>query len=693
MTPTDPLTAARQAFAAGDRAAAEAALRTAAAANPNSFDALEMLGVILASTNRVTEAIPWLEKAAAIRPQEPAAWVNLGEALRREGRNADAVSRFRQALGLAPQFAEAWFNLGNALKTLSDWPGAESAFRRAIELDPRHIRAWYNLGNLLREDGRAPLSEDAYRRAIVIRPDWAEVWQNLAATLGDLSRPEEVVDCWRTVRRLVPTHPDADAGEASGLVQAGRIVEAEPLYRRVAAAKPADLAAQFKPWLLPEPIPAANEAIDEYRAKLESALADLADRRLSLNLADLHRSACEPPMMLTYQGRDNRRLKQKFAAVFASAMPAYDRPPAGTGIPHVGVVVTRGHEGVFDRCLGALLDEVISPEIRVSVVGQRGAITVLKHLRPGRKCGYLVVPDEIPETAAAIRAAGIDLLHYWEVGSDSFNYFLPFFRATAVQTATWGWPDTTGIAAIDAYVSCEWFEPDDADSHYSERLVRLPSLPTRYERPPVPAAPADPGEFGLTTGQRLYLCPQNLRKLHPDLDPAVTKLLELDDSAVFGVIADERSTITELFAKRLREGVSAPDRVRVFPRQPREQYLRLVTAATVLLDPPHYGAGANTFADALACGVPLIAWEGRHHRGRWTSGAYRSLGVEGLTATTGAEWATLSTRLATDNDHHRHAVESMRSAATRFFAPSSAAAELRDYFLEAITSARAMGDR
>src|SRR5205085_11091391 len=117
---------------------------------------------------------------------------------------------------------------------------------------------------------------------------------------------------------------------------------------------------------------------------------------------------------------------------------------------------------------------------------------ILRHLRPAFPGGYLCIPARVDEAAAAIRDARFDVLHYWEVGTDAANYFLPYFRPARVQCATWGWPVTTGSPRVDWYVSAAPLEPADAEAHYTERLARLKYLPTCYERPPAPPSPAGP---------------------------------------------------------------------------------------------------------------------------------------------------------------------------------------------------------
>jgi len=690
VTPSDRLQAARRAFALGDRSGAEQLLGGVLQADPDNFEALQLQGVLLATSDRLADAVTVLEKAVKVRPNQPAAWMNLGEAYRRLGCIEEAVRVLQRAVELGPHLEEVWFNLGTALKAAGNVEASEEAFRQALSIAPRHARAWFNLGNLLREDGRVAAAVDAYQQALATAANWPEAWQNLAAASLELGDAAAAVNGWRKVRELAPWHPKVDAGEATALLQAGHVASARKLFQRLAEFHPESLGAQLRAILPVEPIAISNAAIDEYRARLAGELDRLVAARFTLNVSDLAHSGCEPPMQFNYQGRSDRGLKEAFARLFTQALPDCEPPPSGSGVPHVGVVVSRGHEQGFDRCLGRLLDEVVCPELRISLVGQRGAITVLRQLRPERRCSYFPIPEDVGEAAEQIRAAGFDLLHYWQHGTDSTNYFLPFLKPSRVQSATWGWPGTTGLAVMDAYVSCAWLEAQDADAHYVEPLVRLQSLPTRIERPPQAGDNSlpDAAEWTRQPGTRLYLCPHNLRKLHPDLDPAVASLLDADPAAIFAVIADAQPSISEALIDRLRAHVNQPQRIRLIPRQSRADYLRLLTAASVLLDPPHYGGGANTVADVLACAVPLVAWEGPFHRGRWVSGVYRALGVEGLTATTPEEWVTLATRIATDPDLLAYHRRQMRTAAEQLFAPSAASAELREWFLTTIAAAR-----
>src|SRR5208337_1279441 len=92
-----------------------------------------------------------------------------------------------------------------------------------------------------------------------------------------------------------------------------------------------------------------------------------------------------------------------------------------------------------------------------------------------------------------IAALALDILFYQDIGMEPTSFFLAFARLAPVQCVSFGHPNTTGIPNMDYFVSNDLFEPPDAPSHYSERLILLHDLPTLayYYKPPLPAAPVN----------------------------------------------------------------------------------------------------------------------------------------------------------------------------------------------------------
>ncbi len=98
---------------------------------------------------------------------------------------------------------------------------------------------------------------------------------------------------------------------------------------------------------------------------------------------------------------------------------------------------------------------------------------------------FVELPGKLTLARAQIAAKELDVLFYPDIGMDMTTYHLAFARLAPVQCVSWGHPVTTGIPAVDYFISSESLEPADADGHYTEKLVRLKHLPTYYYNPEV----------------------------------------------------------------------------------------------------------------------------------------------------------------------------------------------------------------
>ena len=262
------------------------------------------------------------------------------------------------------------------------------------------------------------------------------------------------------------------------------------------------------------------------------------------------------------------------------------------------------------------------------------------------------------------------------------NYFLPFFRTAPVQCATWGWPITSGVPEIDYYLSCGLLEPPDAQAHYSEELVLFKQLPSYYFRPPVPEPLRPRAAFGLGSRDNLYLCTQNLRKVHPEMDALIGEILRKDTQGRMLFIQDGQPGVTDLLRKRLQRTIpDVSDRIQFLARLPEVDYLNVVALADVILDSLHYCGGANTSYDAFAAGTPMITLPTEFHRGRYTAAAYRQMGVETLIASSAQEYVDLAVRVATEVDFRAQVSAEILENNDILFEDGDAVVELADFLV------------
>lgn len=240
---------------------------------------------------------------------------------------------------------------------------------------------------------------------------------------------------------------------------------------------------------------------------------------------------------------------------------------------------------------------------------------------------------------------------------------------------------TTGIPTVQYLTSCEGLETPEGDTHYSETLVRFQRLPTYYTRPPVPATLRPRSAFGLARQQHLYLCPQNLRKLHPDFDPLLAEILRRDPHGVLLLIKDRHPHLEYLLRQRFQRSMSdVLERVRFLPRMSVADYLTLTAHADVVLDTLHFGGGANTTYDAFAAATPIITLPTPHQRGRYAYAAYRQMGIDDGIASSADDFVALALALGNDRAEQARVRARIQEASPALFEDLAAVREVSGFF-------------
>ena len=406
-------------------------------------------------------------------------------------------------------------------------------------------------------------------------------------------------------------------------------------------------------------IPQSAAHIDEALERFETAVAKTDPK--SLRLEQFTRYNLSPPSIMTYYGRHDRSLRENYAALVDASGVIKSLPPAGKSRSRfkLGFVVTQGHEGVFLKCMAGLIERLPERYEVWVVCSQPNGQAILSERLPHVQ--YLALASDLTAAAQQLQRADFDLLHYWEVGTDSTNYFLPFFRTARLQMTSWGWPVTSGIPHVDAYITCAALEPENPQPYYTEPLLYCERLPVYYLPPPVPET-VDPQLLGIPADTHTYLCAQNLRKIQPEMDALFAEILARDDRAHIYLIEDKKPDITAHLHQRLQQHMSAQmERIHVLPRMPAEKYLAWVKAAHVILDTTCYTGGANTNYDAFQAGTPVVTLAGPMHRGRYTTAAYTQMGYTDCVTHSAEAYVEKAVQLATDPAARTDAVTAIKA--------------------------------
>lgn len=643
-----------QLFSQGNHAHAEKLVLSLLEVHPDSPDILNLLAVIQNRLGNLDGAIAATERAIQLQPSQPFYHVNLGEMYRRRGDIERSIACARHALSLDPNFQGAHYNLANALKADGRYTEAEASYRRALELRPDDHQSYQNLGNLYRETDRLSEAAATYLAGWRVAPEKVELTYSLAQAHLDLKNEYQAEFFFKDLLGRAPDHALSLKSLAVLLQNQGRQEEGLAYYRRYIAATPStpdvDAAKRLHLETAAPAFSLSQQEIDRARCRLSERIAFHERSRVQFDAQTLVDENLQAPSQLIYHGQDNRALKERYARLFVSSFPLNPTQHSENRIK-IGFLVTRGHEGIFAKYMSGLLNDLDPEQFEPWVIceEQGWKRRIAPKIRQSGVRALWIQSNAFTAAAERIRDLGLDILYHWEIGTDATNYFMAFLRLAPVQVTGAGWPDTSGIPTIDYFISSRWTEPSNADEHYSERLIRFDRLSLHHERPALAGAPASLESMGLERrGRNLYFCAQNLRKLHPDQDALIGEILRRDPNGLAVFVQHETEGVTQQF--RLRIAITqadVADRVVVLRRLNYQEYLSVLHHANVVLDSLYFG-GANTAYEAFAMCRPLVTLPGTHARGRYASGCYAAMGIEGCVASDSDSYATIAVRLATN---------------------------------------------
>lgn len=638
----------------------------------------------LASAGNYAEAIPLYEEVLRRQPGHVNALHNLATVHYRLGNLEAAVSVYRRAIEANPAAVRSLVGLASVLQARGELGEAIRWFEQARRVEPHNPEVLNGLGMALYESGDLSRAKQCFQAALRADPRCAQAHNNLA---GILKIEEKRAEALKLHERAVQLDPNFFAAQEN----IGKIYEEQQMIDAARQAYKKALAIRDDPVLLLHtellcpPVFACNEALDAYRARAERIIDLFAGRRLEIPLGRVQSSRAEPPYDWAYHGRDNRVLREKYAALFRDAFPQPAELARGpsAGRRRIGFVVTPGHEGVFVRCMGGIVERLDPRRFESTVVCARPGEPVLRSGIRGAHVRWLNFPLRFDHTVSVLREALFDVLYFWEVGTDSTNYFLPFLRLAPVQCTGWGWPETSGAPHLDLHLTSVALCTPDADRLFTEKLLRLPHLPAYFLRPPIPERPGGPEKFGLPAGAHLYVCAQNLRKVLPDFDLLVGAILRADPEGVAVFVADTHPAAGQLLQERWRETLAdVAHRVVLLPRLDAYAYFDLIASADVLLDTLGFG-GANTAYDAAAAGTPVVTLPTEHPRSRYTSALHRAMGTEELIAGSMDDYVAIALTVGTERALRYKLSERIRAAAPPLFESPLAVRQMEE-FLETV---------
>lgn len=724
----DLLRSAQDAHQSGRLDDAERSYLRLAESIPPNPDIWHLLGVIAYQQGDAAKAIAQYRKALDLRPDFPQAHNNLALALKALGQLQEAAQGFATALALRPEYAEAAYNLALLHEASRDDAQAEQAYRKALAIRPEWVESLGNLGNLLYRQRRLAEAEPLLQRALELRGDDATALGNLALLRIAQGRFPEAMALARAASERAPgvalwweaagsaarLAPDPDAavaplqratalapGDAGTWFELGLALEACGDYAGAcdALGKARELAPDWERlrWAEALVLPALSEneaTVGQALQRFDHGLERL-ERELALDTPQAREAAFEAavstlPFHLHYLPGDHTERQFRFAELVSKSMraafPALAAPIARRPADHrirVGFVSSYLRRHIVARYFAAYITELPAAEFeRFAWLTSEDADEESAKIA-GAVDHFEKTADAVPELAARIRRAELDILVYPDIGLDPRQHALAALRLAPVQASLYGHPVTSGLDSVDYFVSGELMEPPGSEARYRETLVRLPGIGAR------PRAPIVPGDGrwaqALRLPQRpLLMCVQNLSKIPPAFDDVLADVVA--GSGARAVFFDRGPSLTRRFVERLRPALRRrgvdDSALHVEPVHPYPDFLAGLSAADLILDTPGF-SGGGTSLDALGLGIPVLCFEGDMARARQTSAMLKQLGIPELIAADEADYARRALELLASGARLPELRERILAAAPLLFDDARPVASFADFLRKA----------
>ena len=707
------------------------------AIKPESGPALSNLGNVLQAIDRLDESIACYQKALPLDPGNAELYYNLGNAFRKKQMFDDAVSNYEKALVLKPHHAQAYFNMGNVFKAMGQFKTAIGCYERCIQINSEDVDAYYNLANARYADGQMQAAVSTYEETLRRKPDHVMALNNLGCLSRDLGADEQAVavfnrsieidptytpayinlgnfykDCndfehayaaYQKAISLEPENQDALVCMGSLLKKEGRFQEGVDFLKRAVAACP-DISRAWWYYHLALPILYETESeIDHFRERFSKGLAILTDS-VTLETPGQRKRALEgigsiTNFYLQYQGRDDLELQKRYgrfvhrvmAANFPQWVVSRPMPPheKGTRIK-IGYLSSFMRSHTVGHFLMGWLEnhDRMNFEVHCYHIGRlTDSLTEsFKH-----QCDrFYHIAGNIEAVARQILDDELHILIYTDIGMFAPATQLAGLRLAPIQCKGWGHPVTTGLPTIDYYLSSDLMEAEDAATHYSETLVRLPNLALALNAPQLSENEILREEFGISDGDFVFLTSQSLFKYLPQYDDIYPRIAAMVKNARFVFISNPSSGLTARFRKRIENAFNrhnlSMDHFCVFqPRLSSNGFIRLNQASNVLLDPFSWSGGKTTF-EGISCGLPVVTCPGRFMRGRHAYAMLKMMGITETIAEDAETYIAIACRLGNDSEFYDRIRNATAANRQRLLNDETCVRELEDFYRRVVSA-------
>ena len=571
------------------------------------------------------------------------AMISAAEAFLIDGKLGASETLCRQVLNEERENADALAVLGRLAYMTGNQEQARRMLLRATQIAPNSASHHFTLGDIHHSFGDIEAAVSSYYSALNLDPNFYGVLVNLSNSLLILQKYTAAEEISRRAIELVPESAEAHSNLGQAFLKQGRLTEAHRALSKSVAIAPQrpDLLNNYG--VLQQLIGDVGGAIKSFQTALErDPQATLAQR--NLKIAVLNSPSWDTRALFKLHVELAKRYNRHGGPGKSTARSGY----ATDRKLRIGYISSDFHDHPVGNNLIPLLTHHDRNVLEITLYANVEA--------PDQKTALFQDKTDYwrdtsawsdAQLARQISEDGIDIAVYLAGRFNLNRVETAVFRPAPIQVSFHDCA-TTGLEAMDYWLTDSLLHPPETEEQFTEELYRLPVF-YQFERPVhVPKVSAAPclkngyitfGSFNKPekiSNETVSLWAEILRKTEHSKLMLKYRNLFADDG------------VKRMWKERFsQEGIEQDRLLLMAGDHARPEHLTLYSQIDIALDPFPFNGATTTF-EALLMGIPVITLKGRRFVDRVGATLLQHCALTEFVAADSGTYVDLAVQLASD---------------------------------------------
>ena len=608
-------------FQKGDYKKAETLAISITKKNPLDSMCWKILGIIYLNSSKINKALYANQKALKLAPNAPDINNNMSITLNNLRRYEEAINYAKRALEIDINFVQAYGNLVDSLKAIKNYDDAYIYINKAINLDPYKVEFHASLADLFQKLGRVDDALTTYKYAIKLNSSYYPAYINMAKILNDLERFDEAINVYKKVTKIKPDLAITYYNLANIQKKINKMEDAITNYKKGLELNPNFADAHYNLANTFANIGEYKKADFSYENAIRIAPKNQkywSNRLLNLNY--------NPNLSNKYIFNQHKLFDEQFSFLNKNNK----KNKIKNSRLRIGYVSADFRKHSVAYFIKALLQNHNSKLIETFCYYNNYIIDETTELLKSYCENWRSIFEMDDENILKlINNDNIDILIDLS-GHTPGNKLLVFSsKAAPIQITYLGYPNTTGLSAIDYRLTDKYADPDGiSDSFYSEKLIKLNKCFLCYSGNDKISSkktiPYNKNNF-ITFGSF-----NNFKKINSNVIKTWTNILRsIPNSHLILKSSENIFDNNHLLKKFFEEGIKKENIIIIDRKIETQDHLKLYDEIDVALDTFPYNGTTTTF-EALWMGVPVITLSGNNHVCRVSASILQNLNLNNL---------------------------------------------------------------